>query len=331
MKILVTGGLGFIGSHTIVELIHNNHDIIIIDNLSNSKISVIDKINEITGIKPKYYIGDVGDTNLLEKIFNEHHVDCVIHFAGLKSVNDSIKKPLEYYSHNLGVTFTLINTMTKYNIKKLIFSSSATVYGSQKSPVDESMQTGLNITNPYGKTKHLIEEILKDIQYANPEWSIILLRYFNPLGAHQSGLIGEDPNDIPNNLMPLILKTAVNNTLLNIFGNNYDTIDGTCIRDFVHVMDLASGHVAAIKKLDNPGIHIYNLGTGKGTTVKQVIDMFESVNNIKIPHQYMDRREGDIPVNYANVSKAEKELGWTAVRGLDKMCQDSWKAFRMKI
>jgi UDP-glucose 4-epimerase len=327
--ILVTGGLGFIGSHTVIELIRNQYNVIIIDNLSNSKVSVLNKIESITGIRPQFYHGDLNDTNLLNAIFEYHVITTVIHFAGLKVVSESIKQPLYYYQHNLGITINLLNVMIKHNIYNIIFSSSAAVYGSQASPVIESMQTGIGITNPYGKTKYMLEEIFKDVQYANPKFSMVLLRYFNPIGADPSGLIAEDPNGIPTNLMPHILKTASGiYSKLNIFGNDYDTVDGTCIRDFIHVSDLAKGHVSALQKMNNPGIYVYNLGTGIGHTVKQLVDSFQKVNQVIVPYQYVDRRDGDIIISYADVSKVEQELGWKAEIGIDQMCLDSWNSYK---
>lgn len=327
MKILVTGGLGYIGSHTVVELLNSGHDVIIIDDLSNSQKSVLDKIKTITGKEVVFYEGNVADIKLLNNIFQSHSViDLVIHFAGLKAVAESIKNPLEYYSHNLGITFILLDVMQKYNCRKIIFSSSATVYGSEKPPVHEGMQTGLNITNPYGKTKYFIEELLKDLSTSDPKWSIIILRYFNPVGAHQSHLIGENPNNIPNNLMPYILKVSSGTyPILNIYGSDYNTMDCTCVRDFVHVMDLATGHLAAIRMVDVPGVHIYNLGTGIGSSVKQIVETFERVNHITLPHTYVERRAGDLAEIYADVTKAKNELGWEAIYNLDQMCVDSYE------
>jgi UDP-glucose 4-epimerase len=319
--VLVTGGLGFIGSHTCVELLNNNFNVIVIDNLFNSKLKVIHSIEKITNKKIKFYKIDLLHKNKLENIFINHQIDLVIHFAGLKSVNESISKPLLYYDNNITGSINLFKLMEKYNIFNLIFSSSATVYGNpDKYPVDENTQTGNGITNPYGQTKYMIEQILKDLYNSNNKWNITCLRYFNPVGAHPSGLIGEDPNDIPNNLFPHILSGK-----LTIFGNDYETSDGTCIRDFIHVVDLSNGHIKAIDKLK--GYNVYNLGTGKGTSVLQFINTFEKVNNVKIDYTFGDRRKGDICMIYANVDKANKQLNWKTIYSINDVCKHGYHYF----
>ena len=325
MKVLVTGGLGYIGSHTVVELLNDNYEVVVIDNLSNSKIDVKDKIKKITGKDFKFYLGDVRDKELLEDIFKNYSIDVVIHFAGLKAVGESVKKPLMYYENNIGSTLTLCEVMNKYNVKKLVFSSSATVYGKQDVlPIKES--TCLSTTNPYGSTKLFIEYILDDLYTSDNEWSIIKLRYFNPVGAHSSGLIGEDPKGIPNNLVPYINKVA-NKELpyLNIFGNDYNTKDGTGVRDYIHVVDLARGHLKAIEKvLNETGIDAYNLGTGHGYSVLQLIETFKKVNQIDVPYQITERRAGDIASCYADPSYAEEKLNWKAEKEIEEMCRDSY-------
>ena len=324
MNILVTGGAGYIGSHTCVELLNNNHSVIIADNLCNSKIETINKIKQITNKDVLFYQVDVTDRQAVESIFSSYQIDGVIHFAGLKAVGESVEKPLEYYYNNIVSTIILSKACIKYNVNKFVFSSSATVYGENKVPFVETMDL-LPTTNPYGETKAISERILMDVAKVNPNFSISLLRYFNPVGAHESGLIGEAPTGIPNNLMPYITQVASGKLeKLKVFGNDFDTIDGTGVRDYIHVMDLAEGHVAAIEKLTK-GIHIYNLGTGKGTSVLQLIHAFEEVNNIKIPYEIVGRRPGDIASSYADVSKAEQELGWKAKRGIKEMCRDAWR------
>lgn len=331
MKILVTGGCGYIGSHTCVELLENNYEIVVIDNFSNSKKDVIEKIKQITKKDFKFYEGDVKDKNLLEKIFKENNINSVIHFAGFKAVGESVENPLKYYNNNLESTINLLEIMNKYNCKKLVFSSSATVYGKPKTlPIKESFP--LSTANPYGTTKLMIEMILKDLYISDNEWSIAVLRYFNPIGAHQSGLIGENPNDIPNNLMPYIVKVA-NNELdhLNIFGNDYDTIDGTGVRDFIHVVDLANGHIKAIEKINNKkGIDYYNLGTGKGYSVLELIKAFEKSNDIKIKYEITKRRPGDIDACYADPSYAKKELNWEAKKDINEMCKDAYNFIKQQ-
>ena len=324
MNILVTGGAGYIGSHTCVELLNNNHSVIIADNLCNSKIESIEKIKQITNKDVIFYPVDVTDEQAVESIFSSYQIDGVIHFAGLKAVGESVEKPLEYYYNNIVSTIILSKACIKYNVNKFVFSSSATVYGENKVPFVETMDL-LPTTNPYGETKAISERILMDVAKANPNFSVSLLRYFNPVGAHESGLIGEAPTGIPNNLMPYVTQVASRKLeKLRVFGNDYKTVDGTGVRDYIHVVDLAEGHVAAIEKLTE-GLQIYNLGTGQGTSVLQLIHAFEEVNNIKVPYEIVDRRPGDIAFCYADASKAERELGWKAKRGLIEMCRDAWR------
>lgn len=324
MNILVTGGLGFIGSHTTIELIKNNHTVIIADNLINSKIEVLDKLSTLAGIQPTFYQIDVTDEAKLEEAFVNHKIDGVIHFAGLKAVGESVSKPLEYYYNNLVSTMILSKICVKYGVSKFVFSSSATVYGDQPSPLKEDMELK-KTTNPYGETKAMSERILTDTSIANPNFAVSLLRYFNPVGAHESGFIGEDPNGIPNNLMPFVTKVAKGQLeKLSVFGNDYDTIDGTGVRDYIHVVDLAKGHVKAIENLKE-GVNIYNLGTGKGTSVLELVNAFMKVNDIDVPFDIVGRRPGDIATCFADASKAEKELGWKAELGIDEMVRDAWK------
>jgi UDP-glucose 4-epimerase len=323
--LLITGGTGYIGSHTAVKLIEQNEDIIILDNLYNSKLEVIDSIKTITGKRPKFYETDLLDINKLDAIFNENKIDCVIHFAGLKAVGESVAHPLKYFNNNITGTINMLITMQKYNCKKIIFSSSATVYGTtQEMPLTESSPLG--VTNPYGRTKLVIEEMLRDLYASDNEFAVVLLRYFNPIGAHESGLLGENPNGIPNNLMPYICKVAKGELHhLNVFGNDYDTIDGTGVRDYIHVEDLADGHVKSCNKIkDNNGLFTYNLGTGNGYSVLQVINAFENANNIRIDYKIAPRRAGDVATVYADTKKAEEELGFKAQRNLNDMCRDSW-------
>ncbi len=330
MKILVSGGTGYIGSHTCVELINSGHEVVIFDNLYNSSIDVLDKIKEITGTKPVFYNADMTDPDSLKKIFEDNkdkQFDAVIHFAGLKAVGESVKKPVEYYHNNVYGTLNLISAMREYGVKRIIFSSSATVYGNPAFvPITEECPLG-HTTNPYGETKAMLERILTDVQKADPEWSVVLLRYFNPIGAHESGLIGELPNGIPNNLMPYIMQVAVGKLKeLGVFGNDYDTKDGTGVRDYIHVVDLAKGHVCAVNKvMSGTGVNIYNLGTGKGYSVLEIIQAFEKANDVKIPYVIKDRREGDIATCYADPKKALDELGWKAEFDLERMCKDSWR------
>ncbi|MGN0974041.1 MAG: UDP-glucose 4-epimerase GalE [Bacilli bacterium] len=325
MKILVTGGCGFIGSHTCVELLDNNYEVVIIDNLSNSKEDVVNKIEKITNKKLKFYKGDVRDKALLEKIFDENKIDAVIHFAGYKAVGESVSKPLMYYHNNLLSTINLCEVMKEKDCKKIVFSSSATVYGKPKSlPIREDFP--LSTTNPYGTTKLMIEQILKDLYISDNDWSIAVLRYFNPIGAHESGLIGENPNDIPNNLMPYIVKVATKELpILNVFGNDYDTHDGTGVRDYIHVVDLAKGHIKALEKIDkDKGIDYYNLGTGTGYSVLDLVNTFQKVNNIEIKYQITDRRPGDIDACYADPTYAKEHLNWKAEKNIEDMCRDAY-------
>lgn len=325
MKILVTGGAGYIGSHTCVELLENGYEIVIVDDFSNSKAEVLNYIKDITKKDFKFYQLDVNDKNKLEIVFKENKIDAIIHFAGFKAVGESVEKPLEYYTNNLNSTFVLCDLMKKYNCNKLIFSSSATVYGNPKSvPISEDFPLGPT-TNPYGTTKLMIEQILNDIQHAYNDWGITLLRYFNPIGAHKSGLLGEDPKGIPNNLMPYIMKVAGGKLeCLGVFGNDYETPDGTGVRDYIHVVDLAKGHVKALEKLVQPGVYTYNLGTGIGYSVLDIVDNFQKVNNLKINYQILPRRAGDIATCYADATKAKLELDWEATMTIEDMCRDSW-------
>lgn len=325
MSILVTGGTGYIGSHTCVEFIEKGQDVIVLDNLANSKIEVLDHIKTITGIKPKFYEIDLLDREGVKRVFDENDIDTVIHFAGLKAVGESVAKPIEYYRNNIVGTLNLVEEMRDHDCFKLVFSSSATVYGKPKTvPIKEDFP--LSTTNPYGTTKLYIEQILKDLCVADNRFSVVLLRYFNPIGAHESGLIGDDPNGIPNNLMPYVTRVAKGILPhLNVFGNDYETPDGTGVRDYIHVLDLAAGHYAALKALTQPGASVYNLGTGNGCSVLDIVNAFERVNNIKIPYQIAPRRPGDIAECYADASKAETELGWKANLGLDEMCASAWK------
>ena len=323
MKILVSGGTGYIGSHTCVELLQAGHSVVIADNLCNSQIDVVDKIEKISGIRPDFFEIDVTDEGKTEELFQKYSFDGVIHFAGLKAVGESVGKPLEYYFNNLVSTIVLSKLCLKYNVVRFVFSSSATVYGDNKSPFSEDMKL-LPTTNPYGETKVMSEKILMDTVKVNPEFGVSLLRYFNPVGAHESGLIGELPNGIPNNLMPFITQVAKGKReKLSVFGNDYDTVDGTGVRDYIHVVDLAKGHVAAIEKLGK-GVEIFNLGTGKGTSVLELIHAFEKVNGIKVPYEIVSRRPGDIAVCYADAKKAERELGWKTKLTIEDMVRDSW-------
>ena len=325
MSILVTGGAGFIGSHTVVELLEKGEDIVIVDNFVNSKPEVLEKIKKITEKDFKFYEVDLLDEENLEKVFIENKIEAVIHFAGLKAVGESVEKPIEYYHNNITGTLILLELMKKYNCKKIIFSSSATVYGTPKTvPIKEDFP--LSTTNPYGSTKLMIEQILKDVCIADKEFCAILLRYFNPIGAHKSGLLGESPNGIPNNLMPYINQVALGKLdHLNVFGNDYSTVDGTGVRDYIHVDDLAKGHVKALKKArEITGAEAYNLGTGKGYSVLEIVKAFEDANNIKIKYEITARRAGDIAECYADPSKAKQELDWEATKNLEEMCKDSW-------
>lgn len=326
MNVLVTGGAGYIGSHTCVELIEAGHQPVVIDNLVNSSSVSLERVGQITGQKVPFYLGDVRDEALLERIFDEYEIGCAIHFAGLKAVGESVEKPLEYYENNLCATMTLCKVMSRRGVKRLIFSSSATVYsGDNEMPLRESSKTG-NCTNPYGWTKYMGEQILRDIAAADPEWSVIQLRYFNPVGAHESGLIGEHPNGIPNNLMPYISQTAIGKRdHLNVFGDDYPTPDGTGVRDYIHVVDLSKGHVAAIDYLmSHTGEAIFNLGTGQGYSVLDMVHAFERANGVKVPYEITARRPGDLAVCYADPSKSREILGWEAERDQNDMCRDSW-------
>ena len=329
MKVLVTGGTGFIGSHTCVELLESNYEIVIVDNLINSKPEMIQNIEKITDKKIKFYKNDLRDKESIEKIFANEKIDAVIHFAGLKAVGESVENPLSYFDNNLISTIYLLEIMETYGVKKFIFSSSATVYGtSDVVPLTE--ESPLGVLNPYGRTKLMIEEILNDYSFANKDMKITILRYFNPVGAHKSGIIGEDPNGIPNNLMPIITNVAAGKiSEVKIFGNDYPTEDGTGVRDYIHVCDLAKGHIAALEHL-KPGVEVYNLGTGNGYSVLDMIKTFEKVNNVKVNYSYDKRRVGDIAVCYADPSKAKKELMWEAKLGIEDMCMDAWNYFRSR-
>lgn len=326
MNILVTGGAGYIGSHTIIELINAGYSVTVVDNLVNSSSVALERVESITGTHIPFYKVDIRDRVGLNKVLSENKVDCCIHFAGLKAVGESVHQPWEYYDNNINGTLVLIDLLRKHGVKNIIFSSSATVYGEPAiMPITEECPKG-TCTNPYGWTKWMIEQILIDLHTADPSWSIVLLRYFNPIGAHPSGLIGENPNGIPNNLMPYITQVAVGKLeRLHVFGDNYDTVDGTGVRDFIHVVDLAKGHVAALKAIENKcGVEIYNLGTGKGYSVLEMIKAFESVNGVSIPYVIDSRRPGDIATCYSDPSKAYEKLGWKAQYGIEEMCRDSW-------
>jgi len=327
MKILVTGGAGYIGSHTCVELLNEGHDVVIVDNLYNASRKAVDRIGEITGKTPVFYEADIADRAAMEQIFTAHSFDAVIHFAGYKAVGESVHKPIEYYQNNLGGTLTLTDLMRAHGVKKIIFSSSATVYGDPAFvPITEECPKGV-CTNPYGWTKWMLEQILTDIQRSDPSWSVILLRYFNPIGAHPSGLIGEDPKGIPNNLVPYVAQVAIGRLKeLGVFGDDYDTPDGTGVRDYIHVVDLARGHVKALAKFaEEPAVRVYNLGTGKGYSVLEVLHAFERACGHPIPYAVKPRRDGDIATCYCDPGKAKAELGWEAAFGIDEMCADSWR------
>ena len=327
MSILVTGGAGFIGSHTVVELQNSGYDVVVLDNLSNSSEKSLERVSLITGKPVTFYKADILDREALEEIFAKEDITACIHFAGLKAVGESVAKPWEYYENNIAGTLTLVDVMRKHNCKNIIFSSSATIYGDPAIiPITEECPKGV-CTNPYGWTKSMLEQILSDMQKADPEWNVIILRYFNPIGAHKSGTIGENPNGIPNNLMPYITQVAVGKRPeLGVFGNDYDTHDGTGVRDYIHVVDLAQGHVKAYEKiLTKPGLGIYNLGTGTGYSVLDVVKNFEAATGVKVPYAIKDRRPGDIAACYADASKAKAELGWEAQYGIKEMCEDSWR------
>ncbi|MBP5593783.1 MAG: UDP-glucose 4-epimerase GalE [Pseudobutyrivibrio sp.] len=327
MAILVTGGAGFIGSHTCVELQQAGYDVVVYDNLCNSSEESLKRVEALTGKAVKFYKGDILDRDRLNEVFEKEDIDSCIHFAGLKAVGESVQKPWEYYENNIAGTLTLVDVMRQHNCKNIIFSSSATVYGDPAEiPITENCPKG-QCTNPYGWTKSMLEQILTDIQKADTEWNVVLLRYFNPIGAHPSGTMGENPNGIPNNLMPYITQVAVGKLPeLGVFGNDYDTPDGTGVRDYIHVVDLAKGHVKALKKIeDNSGLSIYNLGTGVGYSVLDIVKNFEEANDIKIPYSIKPRRAGDIATCYSDATKAKEELGWTAEYGIKEMCADSWR------
>ena len=326
--ILVTGGAGYIGSHTCVELLNAGYDVVVVDNLCNSCKESLKRVEEITGKSVTFYEVDLLDKPALDQVFDNEKIDGVIHFAGLKAVGESVYKPLEYYHNNITGTLILCDSMRNHGVKSIVFSSSATVYGDPAFiPITEECPKGA-ITNPYGQTKGMLEQILTDLHTADPEWKVMLLRYFNPIGAHKTGRIGENPRGIPNNLLPYITQVAVGKLVcLGVFGNDYDTPDGTCVRDYIHVVDLADGHVKALNKMagENGGVWIYNLGTGTGYSVLDVIHAFEEANNLKINYVFKDRRAGDIPSCYADPAKAAKELGWKAQYGIREMCEDSWR------
>ena len=325
-RILVTGGAGFIGSHTLIELHKAGYEFVVVDNLVNSNPEALRRVGELIGVEVPFVKADIRDREALNKVFEQYKFDSCIHFAGLKAVGESVAKPLEYYENNMSGTFTLIDVMRKHGCKNIIFSSSATVYGDPAIiPITEECPKG-HCTNPYGQTKSMLEQVLMDVQKADPEWNVVLLRYFNPIGAHQSGRIGENPNGIPNNLMPYITQTAIGRRKeLGVFGNDYDTHDGTGVRDYIHVVDLATAHVAALQAIEkNAGLAIYNIGTGHGYSVLDVVNAFEKANGVKVPYSIKPRRPGDIATCYCDPSKAERELGWKAKYGIEDMCRDSW-------
>lgn len=327
MAILVTGGAGYIGSHTCIELLNAGYEVVVVDNLSNSCMESVKRVEEITGKKVTFYEEDILNRAGLEKIFEKESIDSVVHFAGLKAVGESVRKPLEYYQNNIAGTLVLCEVMREHGVKNIVFSSSATVYGDPAEiPITENCPKG-TCTNPYGWTKSMLEQILTDLHTADAEWNVVLLRYFNPIGAHKSGKIGEDPKGIPNNLMPYVMQVAVGKLeRLGVFGNDYDTPDGTGVRDYIHVVDLAAGHVKAVEKLkEKAGVSVYNLGTGHGYSVLQIVAAAEKACGHNIPYEIQPRREGDIATCYADPSKAERELGWKAVRDLEEMCEDSWR------
>ena len=327
MSILVAGGAGYIGSHTCVELLEAGYDVVVVDNLYNSSEESLKRVEKITGKTVTFYEADILDKDALNKIFDAHQIEAVIHFAGYKAVGESVAKPIEYYHNNMTGTFALCDVMRAHGVKNIVFSSSATVYGDPAQiPITESCPKG-QPTNPYGWTKSMLEQVLTDVHTADPEWNVILLRYFNPIGAHKSGLIGEDPKGIPNNLVPYVAQVAVGKReCLGVFGNDYDTVDGTGVRDYIHVVDLAAGHVKAIEKLkENPGVEVYNLGTGNGYSVLQVVAAFEKACGHAIKYEIKPRREGDIATCYCDPQKAKEDLGWVAKYGIDEMCEDSWR------
>ena len=327
MAILITGGCGYIGSHTVIEMVKAGYDVVVLDNFYNSKPEALRRTRELAGKDFPFYECDIRDAQGLRRIFREQEIDAVIHFAGLKAVGESVQKPLEYYDNNVGGTVTLCQVMAECGCKRMVFSSSATVYGmNNPSPLKEEMPTGA-VTNPYGRTKYIIEEILQDVCVSDKDWSVVLLRYFNPIGAHESGRIGEDPNGIPNNLMPYITQVAIGKLpKLSVYGDDYDTHDGTGVRDYIHVVDLAAGHVKAVDyALKNTGAEVFNLGTGNGYSVLDLVHAFEKASGVSIPYVIAPRRAGDIATCYSDPSKAEKVLGWKALRGVEDMCRDSWR------
>ena len=331
MRILVTGGTGYIGSHTCVQLLERGDEVVIVDNLCNSEASVVDSLERITGKRPMFYEADIRDREALERIFDAHRPEVVIHFAGLKAVGESVSKPLEYYENNISGTLVLLDVMRNHDCRKMVFSSSATVYGTPASvPIREDFPTG-GTTNPYGTTKLFLERILTDLTVSDPRWSVALLRYFNPIGAHQSGLIGDDPTGIPNNLMPYVTRVAKGTlSMLSVYGDDYPTHDGTGVRDYIHVEDLASGHVAVLPCMETPGVHIYNLGTGVGYSVLDIVNAFERSTGVKIPYRITERRPGDIAECWSDPSRAAKELGWKAERTLEDMCRSAWNFEKAK-
>lgn len=327
MAILVTGGAGFIGSHTCVELLNAGYDVVVVDNLYNSSRKAIDRVEQITGKHVTFYEADILDREALNEVFDKEKIDSVIHFAGLKAVGESVAKPIEYYYNNIAGTLVLCDVMRNHGVKNIVFSSSATVYGDPAFvPITEECPKG-KCTNPYGQTKSMLEQVLEDIYVSDHDWKVILLRYFNPIGAHKSGLIGEDPKGIPNNLVPYVAQVAIGKLeCVGVFGNDYDTPDGTGVRDYIHVVDLAKGHVAALSYAEkNAGVEVFNLGTGHGYSVLDLVKTFERVNQVKIPYDIVERRAGDIAECYADASKAERVLGWKAEKTLEDMCRDSWR------
>lgn len=324
--ILATGGAGYIGSHTCVELLNSGYNVIVVDNFCNSVPEVLKRVETITGKRLKAYHCDIRDREALKEVFSENKIDAVIHFAGLKAVGESCQKPLLYFENNVSGTIALCEIMQEFGVKKMVFSSSATVYGHNPIPYVETMKTG-DVSNPYGRTKHMIEEILRDLYISDTQWSVALLRYFNPIGAHESGLIGEDPNGIPNNLMPFISRVAIGKLpQLTVFGDDYDTKDGTCVRDYIHVVDLAKGHIKAVEKvLSSLGVEAYNLGKGHGYSVLEIINAFEDVTGQKVNYVIGARRAGDLGENYSDPQKAKTELGWQAIYDIEKMCEDTWR------
>lgn len=326
MNILLTGGAGYIGSHTAVELLNAGHSVIIVDNLSNSSLDAVRRVEKITGKEIPFYEVDVCDKTKLKDVFEQYEIDGVVHFAGLKSVGESVSKPIEYYRNNIDSTLSLLDVMKEYGVNRLVFSSSATVYGDPKTlPLTEESRVGVGITNPYGWTKYMNEIILRDLVTADEGFEVTRLRYFNPVGAHESGLIGEDPSDIPNNLLPYVSQTAVGKReKVSVFGGDYDTVDGTGVRDYIHVVDLAKGHLAALDH-STPGVHTYNLATGMGTSVLELIAAFGKAAGKDIPYEIVDRRPGDVASCYASAGKAEKEIGWKAEKTIEQACEDSWR------